>query len=93
MKPVILFGLIDLFAVAVLFLALFGIKSHLAITLAIFLLFLKSLPFLLSNFCLASVIDIFYAIVLVFINFVNLPFWIVFIALIALGQKVVFSFA
>jgi len=87
-----LLGLIDLFAIAMLLLIAFGIKIPSLIAIAIVLLLLKSLPFLFTSFCLACLIDIFTAIVLGIYNFFSIPLWLLFLALIAIGQKAFFSF-
>lgn len=87
-----LLGFIDLLAIAMLILIASGIKLPVLIAITIALLLLKSLPFLFTGFCLACIIDIFTAIVLGIYNFFNPPFWLLFLALIAIGQKAFFSF-
>ncbi len=84
-------ALIDAFALIVLLLLSFGIKNHTLIFVAIFLLAIKSLPFLFSNFCIACAIDIFTVFVLIFANYSQLPLPIILFTIFAIGQKTFFS--
>jgi hypothetical protein len=47
---------------------------------------------LITNFCLASLIDILTAIILVLSNFFTVPIFLIIIFLILIGQKAILSF-
>ncbi|MEM4318276.1 MAG: hypothetical protein QW244_00340 [Candidatus Pacearchaeota archaeon] len=91
MKITALFALIDVYALLMLFALIVGIKPHLAIAIAVFLLLIKVLLFF-TGLCLASAIDVFVALVLILENFFDLGLTLLFIATLLLGQKAFFSF-
>lgn len=87
-----LLATIDAIASILLILLIFNIKIPILAALIAILLLLKSVPFLLFSFCLASFIDSLVALTLIVSNFFSLPILFIFIIFLLIGQKAFFSF-
>jgi hypothetical protein len=86
-------GLIDAIAAFALLALLFSIKVPYAIQGAlVLLLLLKSIPFMFEGLCIASIIDLAVAVMLLLSMLITMPPLLTFVGFLLIAQKAFFSF-